>query len=269
MRGIVICVDYDDLLRMTLPLNMKYMEECVVVTSLTDTKTADLVSYFPSVKLHRTDAFTRYGARFNKGLAMEEGLDLLGRDGWIIIWDADIVFPPAMNLPQLDPVKLYGPSRLILNNPVDFSQGNPDRAWRYAKSTHDREFPGFFQLFNASSPYLRDQPYWYDPTFRHAGGGDSYFQNLWPPHERKRMPFTVLHLGPRDSNWYGRVTDRLDSEPIPEAEERNKVLKSMHVVNGWLRDGTQPDHYESDRVAVPGYVSNYRWHKSVPPENQG
>ncbi len=266
MRGIVICVEYDDLLEMTLASNIRYLEECVVVTSLNDAKTVAVCDRFSNVRVHRTDAFTRHGAKFNKGLAMEEGFSVLGRDGWIVIWDADIVFPDLGSLEiRVSPDCLYGPSRLILNDPRQY-RIDPKSSWAAAQPTVDLEFPGFFQLFHASCPVLDGLPFWYDPTFAHAGGGDCYFQSLWSEYHRIRLPFNVLHLGPRDANWYGRTTSRLDGSSVPQSRERSIELMALKNAQGWSRKKIHKKHV--DRIAVPGYVSTFKWHNSEPPKNQ-
>lgn len=271
-KGITICVEYDDLLEMTLRNNMQHLSECVVVTSLADQKTVDVVNRVPGARVFRTDAFTRYGAKFNKGLAMEEGLNELGRDGWILIWDADIVFPPTVtysfDVASIDPENLYGVPRLICENPAEYAR-NESSAWDNAHETVDKEFPGYFQLFSASSSYLKDQPYWYDPTFVHAGGGDAWFQTLWPEEKKIRLSSTVLHLGPRDRNWYGRTTVRLDGTKSKEAVQRAAWLKRLQRIQGWLRQRAVAAGWNqstNDRVKIPGVTSTFQWGKSDAPE---
>ncbi|NCX56012.1 MAG: hypothetical protein EBW87_02290 [Burkholderiaceae bacterium] len=138
IRGIVVCKDYCDLLRITLPLNMKHLDECVVVTSPDDTETKEFCATIPNVRVFETDAFTRFGKQFFcKGLALEEGFDFLGRHGWILIWDADIIFPGDMSdqvkVENLNPCMMYGAPRLILKDP---SKWTPDYDWNTAKRIH-------------------------------------------------------------------------------------------------------------------------------------
>lgn len=266
IRGLVVCVGYDDLLEITLPRNMPHMKECVVVTSPEDTATHEL-AIDCGAYVFKTDAFTRYGAKFNKGLAIEEALEWFGRSGWMLIWDADTLFPPQLKLDGIAPQNLYGPNRLILENPKKWF---PEFNWRNAVKTSDREFPGFFQLFHASDPHLINQRPWYDVSFTHAGGCDSYFQNLWPASNKIRLPWNVLHLGPRDRNWFGRTSPRMDDSAIPQVGERLTELNNLHGHNGWnrKRQVTVPEF--KDRIIVPGYpVSTYKWHNSFPPVDTG
>ncbi len=43
VKGIVVCVEYDDLLTITLPRNARHLTEIVVVTSPTDLRTQQVV----------------------------------------------------------------------------------------------------------------------------------------------------------------------------------------------------------------------------------
>lgn len=257
-RGIVICVNYDDLLSITLPLNLLHLSECCVVTSRKDIRTQELASRFPAkVELLVTDAFTRHGARFNKGLAMEEGLDFFGRHGRMLIWDADTLFPYDMSLEGFVDGNLHGAPRLIME---DAKLWSPGLDWSKFPKTYDKELPGYFQLFDAADPVLAQRP-WYDPTFRHAGGCDSYFHDLWPKQKWTRLPFNVLHLGPRDVNWFGRASGRIDGLVLTDTERNATDCKRLRVFHGWDSSGPQPDGHV-DRVEIPGFKSAYTWNKS-------
>ena len=115
MNGITVCVNYSDLLEITLRRNMRHLSRCVVVTSPEDANTLAVVDSVPNCTAYVTDAFKRHGAAFNKGLALEEGFEFLGRQGVICSWDADIVFPDSFPVPDVQPGKLYSaPRRLSL-----------------------------------------------------------------------------------------------------------------------------------------------------------
>lgn len=248
LRGIVICVEYDDLLALTLPRNLRHFEECVVVTSLTDQATVDLCNLFPNVRVLQTNAFYEGGARFNKGAAMEAGFDFLGRDrdGWVLIWDADTELPERMpDVANLDRQRIYGARRRILNDPRKWSPADLD--WNSLPIRPDRVIPGYFQLFNTSAEVLRRRP-WYDTTYVHAGGADTYFERLWPPQMRgwlssdlvnycpmfqMRGCIEVLHIGPCDHNWFGRATQRLDGQFANGHDERRNVMREFLASRGW------------------------------------
>ena len=258
IRGIVTCVGYDDLLEITLRRNMQHFSECCVITSLDDSGTFDVASKVPGVKIFRTDAFTRHGAKFNKGLAMEEGLDFFGRRDWMLIWDADIVLPDVMNLSPIESGTLYGASRRIVSDP---SRYRSSMKFKSFPLTVETEFAGFFQLFNASDPVLSVRP-WYDVTFIHAGGGDSFFQTLWPSERKVRLPIEVLHLGPRDTNWFGRVSSRVDGSKPDGAAESSKLMGYLKASQGWIK--LKKVIRLRDRISVPGFASKFLWFNSNP-----
>ena len=262
-RGIVICVGYDDLLEITLRKNMMHLSECCVVTSLDDERTVMVAESVPGVSVFRTDAFTRHGARFNKGLAMEEGLTFFGREeGPILIWDADIIFPDEMDLEDTHSGILYGASRRIIEDPQSYVDGFD---YSSLKVESESEFAGFFQLFFPDDPNLKASEYWYDPTFSHAGGGDSYFQSLWSISSRIRLPVVCLHLGPRDTNWFGRVSKRVDGSLPDGWTERKLLMLKLRLSQGWSK--IKKKIRLRDRVKVPGYKSDFIWGMSNPDTN--
>ncbi len=207
VRGIVVSVDYSAELQITLERNMRFMGECVVVTSPRDAKTTAVAGSVPNVRICHTDAFWRHNASFNKGAALEEGFSVLGRHEWILIWDADTLFPDNLDLTQIVPGNLYGATRRCLLNQDEWT---PDFDWKRALPTREKDVAGHFQLFSADDPCIATRP-WYDVTFTHAGGGDGYFASRWP-RERKSKPFEVLHLGRPGRNWFGRDNQKLMDE---------------------------------------------------------
>lgn len=248
IKGIVVCVNYDDLLAITLPRNLKHLSSCLVVTSLTDQRTVDRVKSV-GCNIYQTDAFTRHGARFNKGLALEEAFDVTGRSGWIMVWDADTLLPPPLLAPMdnLQIGTLYSARRRILINPKEWSEHTN---WERLPIHNDRVFPGYFHLFHADDPVLVRRP-WYDVTFSHAGGGDGYFQSRWTDTNKTRFPWHVLHLGPIDTNWHGRATDRIDGQPVEDQQESKRLQDAYVRAKGWVRGGIRRPVRE--HIEVPGH----------------
>lgn len=205
IRGITVSVGYDDLLAITLPRNLNHLDEVLVVTHPSDEATKAVASQYDNVRIYETTSFYHDGADFNKGLAMEEGFDVLGRQGWIVIFDADILFPKSMPVEDIRKGNLYTPRRRILDKPIQWHEGID---WSKVTLHYEREFAGYFQLFHADDQALRQKP-WYGLNWRHAGGSDSVFQAKWPSMSKIRPPFEVLHLGPANMNWHGRRSPRL------------------------------------------------------------
>ncbi len=204
MKAITVCVDYAPLLAMTMPRNLPHLDQWLIVTSPDDGATRDLVECYRAcgerVSLYSTDAFYRRGALFNKGLAIEEAFDALGRDGWIMVLDADIVLPEDISLPGERQDCLYSPFRRICRSPKTW---NAARAFATYPRHPDREFAGYCQVFHAESGALRGREVWYGTDWTHAGGCDSDFQALWPDDWKIRPEWEVLHLGEPQANWAG------------------------------------------------------------------
>lgn len=232
MKGIVISVDYGDLLSITLPRNMRHLDSCLVITTPGDSETQKIAAAVPRVEILTTDVFYANGAKFNKGAAMEAGFDRIGRDGWILIWDADTLFPDWMPLDGIDPECLHNAPRRILQDP---RQWHPGFDWRLAPPTIDRVHPGYFQLFHAGAEALKGRKDWYEPTYTHCGGTDYFFECHWPSAQRRKFEWHVLHLGPRDSNWCGRQSVRLDGILPEGAEARKQDMEEFLAYKGWGR----------------------------------
>lgn len=256
IRMILICVEYDDLLSLTLPNNLQHLrkdlgDDCMVVTAPHDKRTQDLCGQL-NVNVYQTDAFYRNGAKFNKGLAFEEAFDVYGRHGWMLILDADIILPKSLDyLRNCRSGNIYGTYRRILNRPERWHRLFDIRTIRRER---DNEIAGYFQYFCCEDPVLKTRP-WYDVTFAHAGGADSYFQSLWPKHCRFKLNEDVIHLGPRDKNWYGRASQRLDGLALPEAEERAKMLEQLQRHNGWSGFKKDTSITFLNRIGT----SNFKW----------
>lgn len=248
VKGIVVCVNYDDLLAITLPRNIWHLSSCLVVTTKEDERTKTVCRSVPGCQVYETDAFTRYGARFNKGLALEEAFDVIGRVGWILVWDADVLFPNQSPLfTNTVPGNLYSARRHVLN---DASSWYDRINWAGVPIHNDKLFPGYFHLFHADDPMLQQHP-WYDVTFSHAGGGDGYFQSRWAEQDKIRFPWNVMHLGPIDTNWHGRASDRIDGQPITDQQESRRLQTEYVQAKGWVR-GYRRRPVE-EHVEIPGH----------------
>lgn len=223
MKALTVCVEFDDLLALTLPRALRYFAKVLVITSPADLATQGLVRATLGAQLLVTDAFYRNGAQFNKGLALEEGFDNLGRDGWLCVFDADTVLPDDLVLPEISAGYLYCPRRRICQQPADWE---PGADWASYPIFQDPEHAGFCQFFHASDPVLQSRP-WYGTNWKTAAGCDSTFQARWARDRRIWLPFEVLHLGEPAKNWCGRCTPRLDGSLPERAAERQEALRQM------------------------------------------
>lgn len=223
ISAITICVEYHDILDLTLGYNKSFYDRVLIVTSLTDQKTVDVCAKH-DVPVHQTNAFYERNALFNKFAAMEEGLQILGRDEWILVHDADILIPQHRPEFNLRIGNLYTPHRRIWD-PIP-SEVPEERLWRTKRRTlANEEFAGYFQLFHGSDPVLMEKP-WFQTDWTWAGGADTFFHERWPANKKVRPPFEVLHLGPPFTNWAGRTNAFLDGT-IPEDAQKRTEIKDM------------------------------------------
>lgn len=246
IRGLTVAVGewYARTLAITLPRNLRHLTECWVVTAPGD-PCGRVARSVPGARVVETDAFTRHGARFNKGLGVEECLDAMGRRGQILIHDADILLPDGLALPPLDEHRLYGAQRRLLDDVEAWSECLD---WDACPLLRDGGPIGFFQLFHADSEWLRGKRPWYEVTFAHAGGCDDFFMRHFPPAARTVLSLEVLHLGPVDRHWFG-------------VDDEGKAMMARYVTeNQWFRamQGLDPTLAASApepprRVQVPGY----------------
>lgn len=224
VNAVTVCVDFADLLAVTLPRNARLFGKVLVVSSHWDTATKAIVAGVKNAELYTTNAFYRSGAVFNKGAAIEEAFDVLGRSGWVCVMDADTLLPAGLELPGAAvPGNLYTPRRRMLYDVTKWVEFADSDSWIELPRHAEEEFAGYFQLFHASDPVLVERP-WYGVKWRHAGGCDSEFQQKWPRSRKVRPPFEVLHLGEDGKNWCGRATPTTRGEMHPDAAARAEQL---------------------------------------------
>lgn len=244
LRGVIVCVNFGELLSVTLPYNRHHFDEMLIITSRKDELTCALARRY-DCWLYRTESFWSDGASFAKFRALEEGLDYFGRHGWIGLLDADILWPRDLNLDALyrcwwgrispdwkhiapksqglAPGRIYSADgrRLLLPGRVL----QPESAWGSfpldTTNSPDGTAPhseclGYTQIFHASDPVLGPPP-WHDVSLPNAARGDSLFQDKWPLDDKTWLPFEVLHLGQPGIWWNGK--------PSPSSAKESTNLK--------------------------------------------
>lgn len=204
MNAVITSVNYSDFLTWSLPHNAHHFERIVVVTSTTDSATAEVAS--PYAQVIRTDAFTANCAKFAKYAGVELGLDALGRSGLIAVLDADILLPRVLSGVPMQPGAIYSPFRRMCNvcppppeeNWRDFPRDSVPPPWH---------FLGYCQIFHGDDPALGSPP-WHGSGHKSAARGDMIMMEHWPRERRIRPGWDVLHLGEARKNWNGRVTGK-------------------------------------------------------------
>jgi hypothetical protein len=259
LNAVLVSVDYADLLAITLPYNRKHFDRVLVVT---DTTHSDwTVAEENRCDVYRTDAFYLHGAVFNKWLALEEGLTQKNfRRNWLCFMDADVLWPssvsffesyrtinwhvPGGGLRHQICSQLATPQRRVWTEwPAGFSGKIPDEShWQNFPLHREDEFAGYSQIFHAADSHL-PQPPWHQVNWMHAGGADSFFQDMWGSDRKMRPPFEVLHLGPCGRNWYGRCSHYADGSIHPEAEGRRQMV-------GAIGEERKRTGYSRERIGV-------------------
>jgi len=244
MNGILVSVDYGDILSHTLPHNIHHFDKLMVVTSSKDKETQAIVKQ-NKAELFVTDSFYKDRATFNKWRALEEGLDALGRKGWLAIMDADIIWPKRIRK-NFRKGNLYSPWRRIWRD-VELPLLHEDE-WENHPRHNDISFAGYTLIFHCQDRHLPKKP-WHEINWAHAGGADTIFQKRWPEANKKRTGWDVLHLGPPCKNWCGRSTARLDGRLVPHSGNRSRMLKEFMRLRSMERR-MQGDKYRHERIRI-------------------
>lgn len=241
LECVTVCVDYADILKLTIPFNRHLFDKWVIVTAPHDKETQDLCKYY---KIHHivTDKFYENGDAFNKGKAINEGFKELRRTDWVLHLDADIILPANFRQickeDQLQKDAIYGIDRVdVIGDDKIFellaSKHSQIMKWTYLDLKLFNQFNptfrlhnlnrgynviGFFQLFHSS--YMKEKQElfkpleWYPTEHNDAARTDVGFQLKWDLNKRLFYPGIIgYHLMTENlgkgANWQGRTTRRV------------------------------------------------------------
>ncbi len=223
ITSITTCVNYDDYLAITLPLNRSLFQQFYVITTSEDTATQQLCRQYKATPII-TDLFYHDGANFNKGKAINQILHQL-ENGWICHIDADIVVPQCFKdviISDLDQETIYGCPRLMcpeMSSWENYLQTKSTEGWakykaqffRVGREVYKKYLPiGYMQLFHLS--HLVKKPY-YPETSNNAGESDVRFSLKWNQHhcldELTAIHLPILGSSREGINWNGRRSPRL------------------------------------------------------------
>lgn len=193
--AITCCVGYPyaKQLEKNLPIWLDTLDSLTVITTPSD-PIAEYKHSIGNLRIVTTDAFTKYGASFNKGAALCYAFRKADPIDWCLHFDCDI--QPPQNWRKLAEKKmrkgcLHGCTRIN------------------TKGVKDRHhfFPyGFFQLW-----HVEDKVTWKWPLFEtwhgHAGTYDTKFAEQWNLTKRIDLKFSVVHCGDLKRNWFGLGRD--------------------------------------------------------------
>lgn len=209
LEAVTVSVGFDDLLDVTLALNHPHLDTLIVVTAHWDRATQQVCRKHGAMCV-QTDLFGKNGRAFNKGAAINSGLDYFQYRGWRMHIDADIILPDnfrrvLFNHSQLDTDCLYGADRVDIVGTEELtgylSARNPQHQHgvlvgsRMERPIGNRlvcklrgYLPlGFFQLWHWSCQ--KDYPY----SLGTAAHDDMMFSALWPTTHRRHLPSVICH----------------------------------------------------------------------------
>lgn len=239
IEAVTCCVNYCDFLQEVEPFVRPLVDRWLIVTTPQDDATRDLCRR-RGMECLVTDDFHREGAKFDKAMGIDRGLQQLSYDGWVLVMDADIVIPPHFRESvvdaHLDPECIYGCDRFEVvgwdrwqalkgsgffdkysrnaHHNVCFPAGF-DVGARWADTVQGYVPIGFFQLFSAKASVWRGIRHKRYPTYGHSDAARTDVQHglQWDRRKRVLLPEVVVaHLQSEKSqvgaNWGGRTTPR-------------------------------------------------------------
>jgi hypothetical protein len=143
---IIVSVNYNDYLKLSLENNTKIFDNITVVTSEEDIECQEICENY-GVNCLICDNILKDGV-INKSIGLNKGIESIKKPDWILILDADIVVNNRIDIKNLEYNNLYTNGRWIIediNLYNEYKSGN--------KQLSDFRFEinkgiGFFQLFN-------------------------------------------------------------------------------------------------------------------------
>lgn len=217
IEAITVCVNYADLLDITIEENKKHFDRWLVITSEDDEETQSLCE-FHKVECFKTNVFYDDGSSFNKSKALNLGLSRLERSGWLVHLDADTLLPQhtrkVIDACVLSKDAVYGLPRWLIPAPelIQLRQ-----AYQPRPGSADL-ISGYFNLFHGSSVFK------YDESYRTAGSQDIEFQKNFK--EWLLLPLKAFHFG--ESNWSGRKTRKF---PKLDEAARLQIQRMLYEIN--------------------------------------
>lgn len=225
--GICVSVNYSDFLVWSLPAAKNVFDRTLVITSKDDDATKRVCEY-NHVEFIETDIMYANGAKFNKGMAINLGLDYLDFPEFGAHFDSDIVMPPRtreiLMSRNYNKDCIYSCDRMMVSNWKNWINFYTDPKSLYSigqvkpnfdvgyRLIHDGyQCLGYFQMFHKDSKYLKRPIYPND--CESASQSDLMVSNLYPPENRVLIPeLFVYHLDSDENalglNWNGRKSNK-------------------------------------------------------------
>lgn len=228
LNVVIVSVNYNDFLLTSLSKNYQQFENITIVTSSEDLMCQKICEKF-NVNCVVTDIMYEDGAKFNKGKAINAGINSLVDASWILLLDADIIVEGTIDTTLLDGKTLYTADRYLCE---EYSRLKSYQSGEIEISSIGQFEPnrglGFFQLFH----YSKENKY--PETSVDAAWSDLMFRDKFT--SRKKIENSVIHLGRAYTNWEGRKTERFLTDGefqnlLPKTFDINKYFDKIYCLN--------------------------------------
>lgn len=192
---IMVSVNYNDYLKLTLEENKKIFDNITVVTSKEDKK-CQKICQKNNVNCVISDNILKDGL-INKSMGLNEAIKSLTDPDWILVLDADIIVKNKIDIENLDIEKLYTNSRYVIENIEEYNQykkGLKDLSdFKYEK---DKGI-GFFQLFNYKTKKSYPDSNW--GRYSESTWSDVIFKKSFKG--RESLNLEIIHIGKPYQKW--------------------------------------------------------------------
>lgn len=236
---VIVSVNYNDYLKISLENNTKIFDNITVVTSEDDIECQEICKTY-GVNCVICDNILKDGS-INKSIGLNKGIESIKNPDWILILDADIVVNNKIDIKNLEYNNLYTNSRWIIediNLYNEYKSGNKQLSdFRFER---DKGI-GFFQLFNfkfkkryPDSDWGRySESTWSDITFKRG------FNKI------SSLDLEVIHIGKPYQKWNKIDINQLKSDS--ELVDNNSVLENKYFFN---------EEYLDKKVALCAIAKN-------------
>ena len=206
---IITSVDYNDFLILSLENNTKYFENITVVTSNDDIICQNICKSY-GVKCITTDSFYEDDFLFNKGKAINIGIESIVNPEFILLLDADIIVTNKIELSNLETDTLYTSDRWICYNHFQYERWRKGETQVNNLPKYERDNGyGFFQLFNFNNSL---DVKWYPSDVENSSHPDLKFSSYFP--KKQTIGVDIIHLGDVKKNWNGRKSENFISQEV-------------------------------------------------------
>jgi hypothetical protein len=221
---VIVSVNYNDYLKISLENNTKIFDNITVVTSEDDIKCQEICKTY-GVNCVICDDILKDGI-INKSMGLNKGINSLNNPDWILILDGDIIVSNKIETQNLDYKNLYTNSRWIIediNLYNEYKSGNKKLSdFRFEK---DKGI-GFFQLFNWRSKKSYPDSNW-----------GRYSESTWSDITFKKgfkkvdsLNLEVIHLGKPYQKW-DKVSNLYKNIDIKTKNVKTKDEPKIENVN--------------------------------------